>query len=53
MSSAQPEARAIELNYDADNSVAARLCTKLGFMPTGEVDEGEIRARLILDVRDQ
>jgi diamine N-acetyltransferase len=49
----QPDARAIELNYDAGNAGAARLYTRLGFEPTGEVDEGEIRARLVLGVRDQ
>jgi len=50
---AQPDARAIELNYDVDNSVAARLYARLGFEPTGEVDEGEIRARLVLGVRER
>lgn len=50
---AQPDARAIELNYDVDNSVAARLYAQLGFEPTGEVDAGEIRARLVLGVREQ
>ncbi len=49
---AQPDARAIELNYDVDNSVAERLYARLGFEPTGEVDDGEIRARLVLDVRE-
>jgi diamine N-acetyltransferase len=48
----QPEARAIELNYDADNNLAARLYIRLGFEPTGEMDDGEIRARLVLGPRD-
>ena len=43
-----PEARVVEINYDADNLVAARLYSRLGFQLTGEVDEGEIRARLVL-----
>ena len=43
-----PEARVVEINYDSDNAVAARLYSRLGFRPTGEFDEGEIRARLVL-----
>jgi diamine N-acetyltransferase len=43
-----PEVRAVEVNYDADNLVVTRLFRRLGFEPTGEVDEGEIRARLVL-----
>jgi diamine N-acetyltransferase len=44
----QHNARAIELNYDPANTAAAALYTRLGFEPTGEIDEGELRARLWL-----
>ena len=44
----QRDARAIELNYDPVNTAAATLYTQLGFQPTGEIDEGELRARLWL-----
>jgi diamine N-acetyltransferase len=47
---AQPGARAIEVNYDLENTVAAHLYTQLGFQPTRQMDDGEIRARLELDV---
>jgi diamine N-acetyltransferase len=44
----QPDARAIEVNYDPANEVAATLYTQLGFQPTGQLDDGEIRARLVI-----
>lgn len=44
----QRNSRAIELNYDPANTAAAALYTRLGFQPTGEIDEGELRARLWL-----
>ena len=44
----QHNARAIELNYDPANVAAATLYIGLGFQPTGEIDEGEVRARLWL-----
>lgn len=44
----QRNARAIELNYDPANTAAAALYARLGFQPTGEIDEGELRARLWL-----
>ena len=45
---AQPEATAIEVDYDAGNEIAAQLYRRLGFEPTGLIEEGEIRARLPL-----
>lgn len=42
----ESDGEAIEICYDPDNQVAAHLYTSLGFEPTGEVEEGEIVARL-------
>lgn len=39
---------AIYLGYEPDNDVAARLYAHAGFTPTGEIDDGEIIARLDL-----
>jgi diamine N-acetyltransferase len=47
---ADPESRAIELDYDRDNRAAMNLFTSLGFRPYREED-GEIYARLELDER--
>lgn len=43
---AQPDLQAIEISYDAANSVMVHLCTQLGFQPTGRIMDGEIEARL-------
>lgn len=43
---AQPDCRAIELDYDRDNFAAARLYTACGFQPITENEDGEILARL-------
>jgi diamine N-acetyltransferase len=43
---AQPDARAIGLSYDPENTAAMRLFTSLGFQPTGRLVDGEIEARL-------
>jgi diamine N-acetyltransferase len=47
---AQPGCRAIELDYDRDNIAAARLYTGCGFQPIEEHEDGEILARLAVDV---
>jgi diamine N-acetyltransferase len=36
------------LGYEPDNEVASRLYARMGFVPTGEIVEGEIMARLDL-----
>jgi diamine N-acetyltransferase len=36
----------IFLDYSPSNDVAERLYARMGFVPTGEVEEGEIEARL-------
>lgn len=41
-------ASAIYLSYDPDNVVARRLYTSLGFVETGEINDGELIARLAL-----
>ncbi|HEX5497851.1 MAG TPA: GNAT family N-acetyltransferase [Thermomicrobiales bacterium] len=41
---------AIYLGYEPDNAVAERLYARAGFKPTGEIDDGEIVARLDLSV---
>lgn len=48
---AQPDCQAIELDYDSDNLVAARLYTSAGFEPIEEDEDGEILARLVVNVR--
>jgi diamine N-acetyltransferase len=45
---AQPQAAVLEVDYDLNNEIMAHLCRRLGFEPTGVIDEGEIRARLYL-----
>ena len=45
---AQPQAAVLEVSYDLNNEIMAHLCRRLGFEPTGVIDEGEIRARLYL-----
>ena len=45
---AEPDARALETNYDLDNMAADHLYTRLGFRPTGIIDDDEIRVRLEL-----
>jgi diamine N-acetyltransferase len=39
---------AIYLGYEPDNAVAQRLYARAGFAPTGEINDGEIVARLDL-----
>jgi diamine N-acetyltransferase len=43
----QPDCLAIELNYDRDNTAAARLYAGCGFQPIKENEDGEILARLV------
>ncbi|HEU0116056.1 MAG TPA: GNAT family N-acetyltransferase [Thermomicrobiales bacterium] len=43
---------AIFLGYEPDNDVAARLYAHAGFAPTGDIDGGEIVARLALPPAD-
>jgi diamine N-acetyltransferase len=38
--------RAIYLGYEPDNTIAERLYARFGFIPTGEIEEGEVIARL-------
>ena len=47
----QPDCQAIELDYDRENTAAARLYTGCGFQPIKENEDGEILARLSLHVR--
>ena len=42
----QPECSSISLSFEPENTNAKRLYTSLGFMPTGEILEGEIVYRL-------
>jgi diamine N-acetyltransferase len=42
----QESSREIRLSYHADNAVAAHLYMRLGFRPTGELQDGEIVVRL-------
>jgi diamine N-acetyltransferase len=44
----QPDCLAIELDYDRENTAAARLYTGCGFQPIKENEDGEILARLRL-----
>jgi diamine N-acetyltransferase len=48
----QPDCREIYTSYEPDNEVAARLYESLGFVPTGEIDEGEIVVRLVVTETD-
>ena len=43
----QPDFVAIELDYDRENTAAARLYTGCGFQPLKEKEDGEIMARLV------
>lgn len=45
-------ASAIALSYEPNNTVAARLYASFGFVETGEVDDGELVARLALNGKD-
>jgi diamine N-acetyltransferase len=45
----QPDCREIRISYEPDNSVAERLYQSLGFHPTGEVEHGEVIARLAVE----
>ena len=45
---ARPEAVVLEVDYDLSNEIAARLYRRVGFEPTGLMEEGEIRARVHL-----
>jgi diamine N-acetyltransferase len=44
----QPGGQAIELDYDSENTAAARLYTGCGFQPIKEKENGEISARLVI-----
>ncbi|HEX6289720.1 MAG TPA: GNAT family N-acetyltransferase [Herpetosiphonaceae bacterium] len=43
---ARPDCTTIKISYEPDNHQAERLYHSLGFAPTGEIEEGEIVARL-------
>ena len=43
--------REIFLGYVPGNAVAERLYARFGFVPTGEIEDGEIVARLDLTAR--
>ena len=44
----QPDCREILISYMPENTVAERLYASLGFRPTGEIDDGEVVARLVV-----
>ena len=44
----QRDCLAIELDYDRENTAAARLYTGCGFQPVKENEDGEILARLVI-----
>ncbi len=44
----QADCLAIELDYDGENTAAARLYTGCGFQPIKENEDGEILARLVI-----
>jgi diamine N-acetyltransferase len=44
----QPDCLAIELDYDRENTAAARLYRGCGFQPLQENEAGEILARLVI-----
>ena len=46
----QADCLAIELDYDGENTAAARLYTGCGFQPIKENEDGEIGARLVIGV---
>jgi diamine N-acetyltransferase len=46
---ADPQCRSVAISYEPDNKVAAALYQSLGFEETGEIDDGELVARLRLD----
>ena len=45
--------RQIYLGYEPDNVIAAQLYARAGFVPTGEIEDGEIVARLDLAARQE
>ena len=45
--SRQPDCKEILISYVPENVVAEQLYASLGFEPTGEVEDGEIVARLV------
>jgi diamine N-acetyltransferase len=42
----QPDCREIRISYEPENIVAETLYDSLGFRPTGEIEHGEVIARL-------
>jgi diamine N-acetyltransferase len=44
---AEPEAQAVMISYDRTNLVMERLCTSVGFQPTGRLIDDEIEARIV------
>jgi len=45
-------AHEVALSYEPSNTVAARLYASFGFVETGEVDDGELVARLAFNGKD-
>lgn len=43
-----PDCQVIKTSYVPENTVAAKLYHSLGFVPTGEVEEGEIIVQLVI-----
>ena len=44
----EPGAHKIAISYDAGNPIMARLCKRVGFLPTGRVIDDEIEACMAL-----
>ena len=44
----QPDCKEIMISYVPENTVAEQLYASLGFEPTGEIDDGEVVARLMV-----
>ena len=44
----QSDCKEILISYMPENAVAERLYASLGFRPTGEIDDGEVVARLVV-----
>jgi diamine N-acetyltransferase len=42
----QPECKEIRISYEPENTIAEQLYRSMGFEPTGEIEEGEVVARL-------
>ncbi len=43
---ADPDCKKVSISYEPENAVAQKLYASLGFVETGEIEEGELIARL-------